>query len=133
MKVGRVVGIIGTRRRDNPFAYKVVEEKFFSIYEEGDYICSGGCPKGGDRFAERIAKGNGIPIIIYYPNWEKYGKGAAFLRNDNIAKDSDLIIACVVRHQEGVERVLKRKTGGAEDTLRKYVKFHKDDWRIELV
>ena len=133
MKVERVIGIIGTRRRDNPSAYKVVEEKFFSIYEDGDYICSGGCPKGGDRFAEMIAKENGIPIIIYYPNWKKYGKGAGFIRNDIIAKTSDLMIACVVRHQEGVEKVLKRKTGGTENTLRKYVKSHIDDWRIELV
>jgi len=133
MKIKRVIGIVGTRGRDDQFSYKLVEQKFLSIYEEGDFICSGGCSKGGDRFAEMIAKDHGIPIIIFYANWKKFGKGAGFVRNSDIAKNSDLIIACVMRHQEGVEKVLKRKTGGTEDTLRKYVKSHIDDWRIEIV
>ena len=131
--IKRVIGIIGTRRRDNPSAYKLVEKKFLDIYEEGDFICSGGCAKGGDRFAEAIAKKYGVPILIIYPNWKKFGKGGGFVRNTDIAKNSDLIIACVVHPEEGIVEVLNRKKGGAEDTLKKYVGFHKDGWRIELV
>ena len=50
------IGIIGTRRRNTGSAYKKTEEEFFKVYEDGDHIVSGGCPKGGDRFAEKIAK-----------------------------------------------------------------------------
>ena len=50
---------------------KKVRDKFFEIYEDGDWICSGGCKKGADRFAEMIAK-EGIPILIFYPNYPNY-------------------------------------------------------------
>lgn len=104
------IGIIGTRRRDNPDAYKKVEDKLLEIYEEGDWIVSGGCAKGGDRFAQVIAKKHGIPILIFYPNWEKYSKGAGLVRNLDIAKHSDVLIACVAGD----------RMGGTEDTIKKY-------------
>jgi hypothetical protein len=106
------IGIIGTRRRDNSAAYTLVEKKFFEIYEECDWIVSGGCPKGGDRFAEVIAKKFGIPILIFYPNW-KSGPGAGIVRNTDIAKNSDVLIACVADD----------RSGGTEDTIKKYLRF----------
>ena len=106
------IGIIGTRRRNSGVDRKAVREKFFEIYEEGDWIVSGGCPKGADNFAEKIAKDNGIPIIIFYPNWKKFGKGGGIVRNTDIAFTSDVIIACVAEDRKG----------GTENTLKT---FHK--------
>lgn len=103
------IGIVGTRRRDSQEAYSKVEQKFLEIYEEGDWLVSGGCPKGGDRFAEIIAKKFGVPIIIFYPDWKRYGRGAGIVRNTDIAKESDVIIAC-----------LARTPGGADDTVEKF-------------
>jgi len=111
------IGIIGTRRRDTAEAFTKIRDKFFEVYEDGDYIVSGGCPKGGDRFAEKIAKDYGIPIIIYYPNWKKHGKAAGIVRNGDIAKNSDIIIACVSGD----------RTGGTEDTLKKFKKEKKTE------
>lgn len=104
------IGIIGTRRRNSSSAYKKVEEEFFKVYEDGDWIVSGGCPKGGDRFAEVIARKFGIPILIFYPNWNKFKKGAGLVRNTDIANTSDVLIACVA----------KDRTGGTEDTIKKF-------------
>jgi hypothetical protein len=106
------IGIVGTRRRDSNEAFKKIKEIFFDIYEEGDIIVSGGCPKGGDRFAEKIARDNGIPILIYFPNWNKYSRGAGLIRNSDIANASDCLIACVS----------KDRTGGTEDTIKKFLK-----------
>ena len=106
------IGIIGTRRRNNSEAYKKVETAFFEIYENGDWICSGGCPKGGDRFAEVIAKKYGVPILIFYPNWEKYKKAAGIVRNGDIAFHSDVLIACVA----------KDRKGGTENTIKSFLK-----------
>jgi len=108
----KYIGIIGSRRRDHYKDYNKVVEKFDEIYKEGDWIVSGGCPKGGDHFAEKIAKNKGVPIIIFYPNWGKYGKGAGFVRNTSIAEQSDILIACVT---------VDRK-GGTEDTVKKFLK-----------
>ena len=113
-KPKKIIGIIGTRRRDRHKDYEVVEKEFFEVYEEGDWICSGGCPKGGDRFAEKIAKRYGIPIIIFYPNWKKHGKGAGIIRNTYIAITSCELIACVAED----------RTGGTEDTIKKFGKYN---------
>jgi hypothetical protein len=108
------IGIVGTRRRDNKYACDEVEKAFLNIYKEGDWIVSGGCSKGGDRFAEVIAKKFGIPILIFYPNWDKYKKGAGFVRNRDIAIHSDVLIASVSMD----------RTGGTEDTIKKFIKEH---------
>ena len=104
------IGIVGSRRRNHYDDKMVVENKFFSVYEEGDWIVSGGCPKGGDRFAEMIAKENGIPILIFHPDWARFGKGAGFIRNGEIAKYSDILIACVARDRTGGQRTQSRNS-----------------------
>jgi hypothetical protein len=106
------IGIIGTRRRNSGEAFKKIKEVFLEIYEEGDQIISGGCPKGGDRCAETLAKDFGVPILIFFPNWKKFGRGAGLVRNAAIADSSDILIACVS----------KDRTGGTEDTIKKFIK-----------
>ena len=53
-------------------------------------------------------------ILIYYAAWDRLGKSAGFTRNTDIARDADVLIACVA----------KDRTGGTEDTIRKWRKFH---------
>lgn len=53
--MSKVIGIIGSRRRDGLADLAKVERAFKSIYQVGDTIVSGGCPQGGDRFAEILA------------------------------------------------------------------------------
>jgi len=109
-----VIGIVGSRRRNTEEDYKKVEDTFLSIYTPGDTICSGGCPKGADNFAERIAEKYKIPIKIFKAEWKRLGKVAGFIRNTDIAKESDILIACVSED----------RTGGTEDTIKKFKKFH---------
>jgi len=111
----RIIGIVGSRRRNTPVDYLAVEREFKKVYEEGDEIVSGGCPTGGDRFAERIAKLYQVPIKIYYAKWKLLGRSAGYVRNGDIAKDSDILIACVA-----VDR-----TGGTEDTIKKFMDLTK--------
>jgi hypothetical protein len=106
----KIIGIIGTRRRDSNADYLKVKEAFLKVYEDGDEIVSGGCPKGGDRFAELIAKTLQVPIKIYYAQWNKFGKSAGFKRNTEIAIEADVLIACVAED----------RTGGTEDTIVKF-------------
>ena len=108
----RVVGIIGSRRRNSRSDLMAVTHKFQELYEDGDWIVSGGCHLGADNFAERIAKEHGIPIIIHYPDWKKYGRSAGFVRNKEIAADADILIACVA----------KDRKGGTENTISHFLK-----------
>jgi hypothetical protein len=119
----KTIGIIGSRRRDSQKDFEQCENKFLEIYEEGDEIVSGGCSRGGDRFAEILAKKHQVPIKIYYAQWDKLGKGAGFARNTDIAKDSDVLIAVVASD----------RTGGAEDTIKKAIKMNKKIIILELI
>lgn len=125
------IGIIGTRKRNVRTDFIEVQEAFFEIYEEGDWIVSGHCPKGGDAFAEKIAYDWGIPILLFPP--KKKIRKEFFARNTSIAETSDIIIACLINPHESIYDIYKRKSGGSEDTIRKFLnkigyhKFHSDN------
>ena len=108
-----VIGIIGSRSRNHPVDFMQVEKAFFDIYEKGDWICSGGCPQGGDKFAEVIAKDNGIPILIFWADPETKPK-SYFERNTDIAEHSDILIACITDDDS--------KCKGTMDTVKKFKK-----------
>ena len=86
--MAKVIGIIGSRRRDSQKDFELVEKAFLTIYEEGDTICSGLCSRGADRFAVILANKYKTPVIWYPAEWDKYGKSAGFKRNTDIAVTS---------------------------------------------
>lgn len=129
MLVDRIhIGIIGTRRRDSNEDLQMLLDRLIPILEHFDeeetkvVFVSGGCPQGGDRFAEIIAKQFDIPIIIYYPDKSKLPQYPErrdiakinFERNTLIARDSNVLIAIVAGD----------RTGGTEDTIKKFKKMY---------
>jgi hypothetical protein len=118
----KTIGVVGSRRRDTESDFQLVKAAIKKILEPGDRLVSGGCPKGGDRFAEIIAKQLGLSIIIHYPDWEGLGRRAGFERNTFIARDADFLIACVAPD----------RLGGTEDTVRKFLVNHDESALILL-
>ncbi len=124
MKEKRKIIIIGSRSRDTVEDFQLVYNEFKKWYKDGDLIISGGCPKGGDRFAEIIAsrlgmtEGNG-QLIIHRPkkppkDSPKYIWAKAFYDRNTVvaneAEDNTVTIACVSKTKTG---------GGTGDTLSK--------------
>lgn len=115
------IGIVGSRTRTSEEDYKKVYNKFLDIvlecdkhYDYGEIqIISGGQKLGADGWAERIARESGCPITIYHSDWRALGKAAGPIRNNFIAKDSDVLIAC-----------LGEDSKGTKDTIEKFKKFH---------
>ena len=124
MKKKRKIIIIGSRSRDTSEDFKLVYDEFKKWYSDGDLIISGGCRKGGDRFAEIIASRLGMTeengqLIIHRPkkpskDSPKYIWAKAFYdRNTVVAKeaeDNTVTIACISKTKTG---------GGTGDTLSK--------------
>lgn len=110
------IGIVGSRRRDSTQDFIKCYHKFLEVYQEEDRVVSGGCPQGGDRFAEIIARKMGLTFIVHYPNWNgPAGRGAGIVRNTQIAQDCSILIALVADD----------RTGGTEDTVKKALKLGK--------
>ncbi len=111
----KIIGIIGTRKRNSKKDFELTKLQFLKIYNPGDIICSGLCPKGGDNFAVILAKQFNIETLWFPAEWKKYSRAAGFIRNSDIAKNSDILIAIVSND----------RTGGTEDTIKKYLKLGK--------
>lgn len=107
----KVIGIVGSRRRNTPDDYALTLAAFLKVYEVGDTLVSGGCPQGGDAFAEKISNTFAIPILLHRAEWNKYGRSAGFQRNGLIANDANVLIAVVAPDRKG----------GTEDTIRKFL------------
>lgn len=130
-----VIGIIGTRSRDSLEDQQDVFEALTDLLNRhekpshigfGYSLVSGGCPKGGDRFAEVWATAIGMPTFRCLPEgagpadghmnihpalWDQYGRSAGYRRNIYIARDADWLIACVAANRKG----------GTEDTIKKFL------------
>lgn len=58
----------------------------------GTIIVSGGA-RGVDSVAEAAAVECGLQTLIFYPDWDKHGRSAGFIRNNDIIKSSDIVVA----------------------------------------
>lgn len=88
------ISIIGSRSFDNFATVLDIWHRFLMPYDDEEVtIISGGCPTGGDLMAEKLAKHFDIPIKIFKPDWNRYGKSAGFRRNQLIVDASDMIVA----------------------------------------
>jgi len=113
------IGIIGSRERNSWEDLILVERVFAKLWRIGDLVVSGGCSRGGDKFAEMLAfkyGGTAFPdnLLVFEPDWKKHGHAAAFMRNESIARESDELIACLA---PGGSR-------GTNDTIAKFRKLH---------
>lgn len=107
--------IAGSRNFDN---YELAE-KIIDFYIERNKvntreleIISGGA-KGADRLGEEYAEKYGIKLTRYKANWVKYGKQAGIVRNSQMAKEGDALIAFWDGMSRGtknmIETALRRK------------------------
>ncbi len=101
------VAIVGSINFTN---YELVKKYLDSIKinEIATYIISGGA-KGVDTLAQRYAKENGIEMLVFKAEWDKYGKSAGFVRNEKMIRNSDIVIAI----WDGVSRGTKNSINWA--------------------
>jgi hypothetical protein len=52
-----------------------------------------GRAKGADKLAARYANENGLPLVEYLPEYDKYGQRAPLVRNHLIVNEAELLIA----------------------------------------
>ena len=105
------IAIIGSR---NYKRLDLVEKYVQNNMKYGDLLVSGGA-KGVDLASERAADKQNVETKIFLPDWEKNGKGAGLIRNTDIVKNSDKIVA----FWDG-------KSRGTLDSIKKAKKMNKE-------
>ncbi len=69
-------------------------------------IISGGA-NGVDKMAERYAHENGLPLTVLPADWASYGKQAGMIRNLEIVKQADQLIALWDGQSKGTAATIK--------------------------
>ena len=95
------VAVVGSRSITD---YQLVSN-ILDFYEI-THIVSGGA-KGVDTLAEKYAKKHKLNTTIYRPDYKKYGRSAALVRNKEIVLDSELVIAIWDGISTGTEYTIK--------------------------
>lgn len=66
-----------------------------------------GCANGVDAHGERWAEENGIPIKLFPADWQKYGKQAGIIRNIEMARYADGLIAIWDGESRGTKHMIE--------------------------
>lgn len=99
------VAIVGSRKlSDIDAAYNIITE---NIPKNCSEIVSGGAD-GIDKLAERYAAENHLNITVFLPEYSRYGRAAALIRNTQIIKYADIVYAFWDYHSNGTRSVIAK-------------------------
>ena len=102
------VAIVGSRISDC-----VTEEEIIRHIPTGCSAVISGGAIGVDSLAAQAAEALQLPIIVIRPNYDRYGKAAPIIRNQEIVRQADFVLAFWDGESKGTQSVLVEciKTG----------------------
>ena len=100
--------IAGSRGFSN---YKLLKEKCNEYLREkrkkyNIIIISGGA-RGADTLGEKYAQDEGFSLEVFPANWNKFGKSAGFIRNEQMAEIADALIAFWDEKSHGTKHMIE--------------------------
>jgi hypothetical protein len=79
------IAIIGSR----DFTDRNKLNEILEPYKSKITLVISGAARGADKLGEQWAINNNIKTLIFPADWDKYGKAAGFIRNEDIIKNCD--------------------------------------------
>ena len=76
--------------------YELLKAKLDSLLRSKkpeDVVIVSGTARGADTLGERYARERGYKVWQFYPDWDRLGKRAGFVRNTEMADHSDALVA----------------------------------------
>jgi hypothetical protein len=73
----------------------------------GDVTIISGGARGVDSIAVKWAKDNNVPFIEFRADWNKFGKAAGMIRNKDIIRECDTVLAIWDGKSKGTENSIK--------------------------
>lgn len=83
------IAVVGSRGLNN---LELLEKTLKPYLPKISLMLSGGA-KGTDQLAEIWALNNGVSTEVFLPNFKRFGRGAFRMRNIEIVKNADLVLA----------------------------------------
>ena len=99
--------IIAGTRDFNDYAFlKKNVDYFLQDFNPNKIEIVSGNARGADKLGERYAKEHNLPVKLFPANWDKYGKRAGYLRNQEMANYSDVLIAFWDEKSKGTKHMI---------------------------
>lgn len=85
--------IIAGGREFNDYQYLKDSMDYFlqNIGDDISVVC--GMARGADTLGEQYAKEKGYEVRYFPADWDKYGKAAGYIRNEEMAENADALVA----------------------------------------
>jgi hypothetical protein len=87
---------------------KTLDEYFSNVTD--DIVIISGKAHGADTLGERYAAEHGYQVWGYPAEWNKYGKAAGYIRNAEMAKTADALVAFWDGHSSGTAHMISTAT-----------------------
>ncbi len=118
--------IAGGREFDDyPLLEKTMDNLLSNVKVNIVVVC--GMARGADSLGEKYAKSKGYQIDYFSADWKLYGKRAGYIRNEQMAKNADALVAFWDGQSRGTKHMIdlarkynlkvrvKRYSGGNEN------------------
>jgi len=96
------VAVVGSR----DFPSQVIVERFVYMLPKQWTVVSGGA-RGVDSWAADTALHHRRDVLVYKAEWAKFGKSAGFVRNNQIVRDVDVIVAFHHNNSHGTKHTIQ--------------------------
>lgn len=98
------VVVAGSRSFNDYDLLKTSLDLFLQHYDSVTIIS--GHAYGADKLGERYASQKGYEVELFIPNWDLYGKRAGYLRNEDMAKNGDVLVAFWDGKSKGTQHMI---------------------------
>ena len=98
--------IAGGRDFNNyPGLAKAMDQLLANVTDEIVVVC--GMAQGAYRLGERYGKERGYSIRYFPADWDSKGRGAGFIRNEEMAKNADALVAFWDGQSRGTKHMIE--------------------------
>jgi len=87
------LAIIGSRTFNDYDVLTIWADAAFYMFDNDDRVIISGGAKGADSLGKKFAQENKIEYLEFPADWDKHGKSAGFVRNQQIVDNCDMILA----------------------------------------
>lgn len=87
----RVIIAGGRGFKDYDLLTKTMNHLLSRVNDDITVVC--GKARGADTLGEQYAKEHGYSVQYFPADWSRYGKSAGYLRNTEMAKNADALVA----------------------------------------
>lgn len=101
----RVIVAGGRDFEDYALLQQTMDRLLVNVQDRIVIVC--GRARGADSLGERYAQEHGHSVRTFPADWDRYGRAAGFIRNEEMAKNADALVAFWDGQSRGTQNMIE--------------------------